>query len=600
MYQHVFCSKQRGARRLSAAKFSIAILTFAPAAFSAGANSYTQHNLVADVAGVADHTDPNLLDPWGLCYSATSPFWVSNHRNGTAGVYQGNGTVSATAPTVPAATGSGPGTPTGQVQNNTTGFLLANGKAASFIFSTEDGTIAAWNGGTAAATMANNSSTGAVYKGLAIANPSTGPLLYASNFNSGNIDVFDTNFKATTVPGGFKDSNVPAGFAPFNIWNIGGKLYVSYAQQDANKFNDVAGPGNGYVAIFDTGGNLLTHLISGGALNSPWGMAIAPATFGAFGGALLVGNFGNGHINAFDPMAGTLLGTLQDPTGAPITLTGLWALLFGNGGSGGDVNYLYFTAGVRPGTTPAHGLLGSLAPPSAVLSVVNGASGTSGPIAPGEVVIINGVGMGPVPVASATIPGSGGTVGTSVSGASVTVGGHPAPVLYAEASEVGIVVPYEISGFSSADIVVTYQGQALPTLAAQPVAFTAPGVFTQTKNGTGAATALNQDGTLNTATNPAPAGSVVLLFVTGDGPKNPPGQDGLVTNDILRTPVLPVSVTIGGQAATVLYAGTTPGFVEGVSLVEAVVPTGAGTGPVPVVVTGNGVSSAATATVALK
>lgn len=207
--------------------------------------------------------------------------------------------------------------------------------------------------------------------------------------------------------------------------------------------------------------------------------------------------------------------------------------------------------------------------------------------------------MGPVPVASATIPGPGQTVGTTVSGASVTVNGHAAPVLYAEASQVGFVVPYEISGSSSAAIVVTYQGQALPTLNAT-VAFTAPGVFTQAKTGAGAATALNQDGTLNTAANPAPAGTVVLLFVTGDGPKNPPGQDGLVTSDILRTPVLPVSLTIGGQAATILYAGTTPGFVEGVSLVEAVIPAGTASGPAAVVFTANGVSSLATASISVK
>jgi len=586
------------ARISCAATLSIAILSFAPAAFPAGVNSYTQHNLVADTAGVADFTDPNLLDPWGNCYSAAGPFWVSNHRHGTAGVYTSNGTVSATAPVVPAAKG-GPGTPTGQVQNSTGGFKLSNGNAASFIFSTEDGTISAWNGGTLAEIHADNSATGAVYKGLAIANPSTGPLLYAPNFNSGNIDVFDTNFKATTVAGGFKDPSVPAGFAPFNIWNIGGKLYVAYAMQDANKFNDVAGPGNGYVAVFDTAGNLLTHLISGGTLNSPWGMAVAPAAFGAFGGALLVGNFGNGLINAFDATTGNYLGTLQNSSGVPITIPGLWALLFGNGGSGGDVNYLYFTAGVRPGSAVPHGLLGSLAPPSVVLSVANGASNQTGPIAPGEVAIVTGVGMGPVPRAAAVIPAAGGTLGTTVGGVSVTVGGHPAPILYAEASQLGFVVPYEISGFSTADIVVTFQGQTLPTLTS-PVAFTAPGVFTQTSSGTGAATALNQDGTLNTAANPAAAGTVVYIFATGDGPKNPPGKDGFITSDILREPMFPVTATIGGQAATVLYAGTTPGFCEGVTLVEVVVPIGAASGPAPIVLTANGVSSTNTATLAVK
>jgi uncharacterized protein (TIGR03437 family) len=245
-------------------------------------------------------------------------------------------------------------------------------------------------------------------------------------------------------------------------------------------------------------------------------------------------------------------------------------------------------------------LLGSLAPPSEVLSVVNGASGQSGPIAPGEVAVINGVGMGPVPVAAAVIPAAGQTLGTAaVSGVSVTVGGHPAPILYVSSASVGFIVPYEISGFPTADIVVTYQGQALPTLTT-PVAFTAPGVFTQARNGAGAATALNQDGTLNTATNPAAKGSVVYLFTTGDGPHNPPGQDGFVTNDILREPMFPVTATIGGQPATVLYAGTTPGFCEGVTLVEAVIPSGAASGAAPVVLTANGVSSTNTATIAVK
>lgn len=590
-----------GVRIYCAVTFSIGILTFAPAAFPAAANSYTQHNLVADTPGVADFTDPNLLDPWGL--SGTGAFWVSNHKKGNSTVYTGGtGAISTLVVTVPPGSKSGsgaPGTPTGQVSNSTTpGFLLANGNKASFIFATEDGTISAWNSGTVAELKVDNSTAGAVYKGLAIANPTTGPLLYAANFNTGNIDVFDGTFKPTTVAGGFKDTSVPAGFAPFNIWNIGGKLYVAYAMQDANKFNDVAGPGNGHVAVFDTAGNLLTHLISGGTLNSPWGMALAPPAFGAFGGALLVGNFGNGRINAFDPATGNPLGTLQDPNGVPISLPGLWAIVFGNGGANGDTNYLCFVAGVRPGQTP-HGLLGNLAPPPALVSVVNGASGQSGPIAPGEVAVVNGVGMGPVAVAAATIPAAGQTLGAATAGTSVTVGGHAAPILYVSSAAVGFVVPYEISGSSTADIVVTFQGKALPTLTT-PVAFTAPGVFAQTRNGVGAAVALNQDGTLNATANAAAAGSVVLLFVTGDGPKNPPGQDGFVTNDILRTPVFPVSLTVGGKAATVLYAGTTPGFVEGVSMVEAVIPTGVASGPAAVVLTANGVSSTNTATISVK
>ena len=187
---------------------------------------------------------------------------------------------------------------------------------------------------------------GAVYAGMAIGSTLTaGPALYLANFNSGKIDVLDTNFKATTTAGGFADSSIPAGFAPFNIWAVNGQLYVTYAKQDAAKKNDVAGAGNGMVDIFDFNGNLVQRLTSGGALNSPWGVAVAPSGWGAFSSAVLVGNFGDGKINAFDPKAGTMLGTLDDSTGAPIVIQGLWALAFGNGASGGDVKYLLLHGG---------------------------------------------------------------------------------------------------------------------------------------------------------------------------------------------------------------------------------------------------------------
>jgi uncharacterized protein (TIGR03118 family) len=183
-------------------------------------------------------------------------------------------------------------------------FLLANGNPASFIFATEDGTISAWNGGTVTQVMVDNSKAGAVYKGLALNPSATAPMLYAANFNSGKIDVFNGTYSPLTVPGGFTDANIPAGFAPFNIRPVNGKLYVMYAKQDANKFLDIAGPGNGYVDTFDFNGNLLARLVSGAPLNSPWGVAQAPAGWGAFGGAILVGNFGDGTINAFDPTSG--------------------------------------------------------------------------------------------------------------------------------------------------------------------------------------------------------------------------------------------------------------------------------------------------------
>ena len=261
--------------------------------------------------------------------------------------------------------------------------VTASGKApvaASFIFVSEDGVLSAWANGadpTQALVEMDNSST-AAYKGLALVVTPT-VQLYAANFKSGAIDVFDAQFKPVTLAAGsFVDPKVPAGFAPFNIWNIGGKLYVTYAKQDSNKTLDVAGVGNGYVSVFDPTGKLLQSLVTGGTgslLNSPWGLALAPATFGKFAGALLVGNFGDGLINAYDPTTGAFLGTLQDANGKNIALPGLWSLYFGNGGSGGDNNTLYFTAG--PGGSK-HGILGSIQanPNLAASGVTNAAQAT--------------------------------------------------------------------------------------------------------------------------------------------------------------------------------------------------------------------------------
>ena len=200
----------------------------------------------------------------------------------------------------------------------------------------------------------DNSAFGAVYKGLALGNNGSGNFLYAANFSSGTIDVFDSNFSPTSLSGSFTDPNLPAGYAPFNIQNLGGSLYVTYAMQ-----NGASGLGQGYVNIFDLNGNFLRRLISQGPLNSPWGLALAPAKFGTYSNALLVANVGDGYINAFDPVTGNLLGTLTDRKGNPIIIEGLRGLIFGNGGNGGDPNKLYFTAGLGGAQ---HGLFGSLAP----------------------------------------------------------------------------------------------------------------------------------------------------------------------------------------------------------------------------------------------
>jgi uncharacterized protein (TIGR03118 family) len=326
-------------------------------------NAYIQRNLVSDIPGLASITDTNLVNPWGIAASATSPFWVSDNHSGLSTLYNSTGAVQKVVVTVPAAAGgTGPGSPTGIIFNSTTDFVVTSSTSnapAKFIFATEDGTISGWASGTNAVLKAHNSSAKAVYKGLASGTAGSSNYLYAANFYAGTIDVFDGNFAPATLAGSFSDPSVPAGFTPFNVQNLGGKLYVTYAKQDDDKEDDVGGPGNGFVNIFDTNGNLQKRLISNGVLNSPWGLAIAPSGFGLFAGELLVGNFGDGQINAFDPETGLYIGSIKDPAGKPISIQGLWGLKFGNGG---NTNTLYFTAGIAgAGSVEDHGLFGSIA-----------------------------------------------------------------------------------------------------------------------------------------------------------------------------------------------------------------------------------------------
>jgi uncharacterized protein (TIGR03118 family) len=529
---------------------------------------------------------------------------VSNHLSGTSTLYSGNGAITAVVVTIPPGKAGGTlGKPTGQVQNASSGFILQNGTKASFIFDTEDGTVSAWNTGTVAQVMVDNSTNGAVYKGLAINPSATAPLLYAANFNSGKIDVFNSTFSPTTVPGGFTDPNLPSGFAPFNIWNLNGQLYVAYAKQDANKFLDVAGAGNGVVDVFDFNGNLLKRLISNGVLNSPWGLAIAPANWGAFGGALLVGNFGDGKINAFDATSGNPLGSLQDSTGAPIAIAGLWAIAFGGNGSRSDANTLYFLAGVPNGSTVKRGILGSIAPPAAITAIYNSAGGQGTAISPGEIVSITGQTVGPAPLVSSTLPTSG-TVPATLGGTSVTFNNIPAPIFYTSGVWTSVIVPYGVAGSTSANVVLktgTQTATQTTTAFTIPVAPSVPALFTLNNSGTGQAVAYNQDYTLNGTTNAAAKGTVVILYATGEGVTTPPSTDGLVTtNDVFRTPVLPVTVTIGGQNAPVVYAGSSPGDVAGIMQVEAVVPNGAATGAQAVLVTVGTATSQPNVTVVVK
>ncbi|HWE30261.1 MAG TPA: TIGR03118 family protein [Polyangia bacterium] len=311
-------------------------------------------DLTADGTNAANQ-DANLVNAWGLAFNPMGFVWISDNHSGKATVYDATGKPLALVVTVPVPTGgTPPSAPTGQVFNGVT----ADFNGDSFIFSTEDGTVSGWSAGTNATLRVDHSAAGTVYKGLAILAGNGVSRIYATDFHGGKVEVFDNNYAAVTLAANaFSDPGVPAGFAPFGIQSVGAQIVVTYAKQDAAMHDDVAGPGNGYVSLFDFDGALVKHLVSQGALNSPWGLAMAPASFGAASGMLLVGNFGDGKINAFDATSGQLAATIVDGTGAPLKIDGLWALEFGPGATGEATNQLFFTAG--PGGE-AHGLFGRL------------------------------------------------------------------------------------------------------------------------------------------------------------------------------------------------------------------------------------------------
>jgi uncharacterized protein (TIGR03118 family) len=538
-------------------------------------NIYSTHNLVSNIPGLADVTDPNLLDPWGISFTASSPFWVSNHLGGTSTLYSGNGAITPLVVTIPAGRAtSGPGRPTGQARFGT-----------AFIFATEDGTISSWTSGAAAVIRVDNSAAGAVYKGLTVA----GNLIYAANFKTGKIDVFNAAFQPTTVPGGFTDSSLAAGYAPFNIANLKGKLYVTYAKQDANKVNDVPGNGNGAINIFDYNGKLLQRFLTPAAtshntaLNSPWGIAIAPPDWGIFGDAVLVGNFGNGRISAFHPETGYFFSQLTDSTENALTIPGLWALAFGGDGSRSDPNVLYFVAG--PTGTANRSLLGTIAPPADISYIYNSASGLVSSISPGEIVSIAGHGVGPQPAVSAALPKTG-VLGTTLANTTVTFNGIAAPILYASGSQTSVIVPYGVAGSATANVVVTSGGKTTSPVFPVTIAPSSPGLFTSDTSGAGQALVINADGTVNSVTNPAVKGTQVTFYATGEGLTNPAGQDGLIAADATpRVPVLPVILTIANAQVPVIYAGSAGGSVSGLMKVQATIPANTPSGIAPVVLT---------------
>ena len=313
-------------------------------------SGYQQTNLVSDVDGYgAARIDPTLVNPWGISFSATSPLWISANHTSVSVIYDKDGNTVIPNVTIQ----NGNGAPTGQVFNGTTGFVIpANSKPARFIFCGEDGTITAWNGGTAAVLVADRSKNGAVYKGMAMANDGDANFLYVANFRESKIDVFDSTFTYVTGKA-FHDPSIPGNYGPFNIRNIDGWLYVTYAKHQApDNVDDQKGQGNGYVDVFNTKGELVKRFASRGALNSPWGIAPAPTGFSTVPQAILIGNFGNGLINVYTA-DGKFAGSLKDKWGHDIKIDGLWAIEANVPNA--DPQRLYFTAGPAD---ESHGLFG--------------------------------------------------------------------------------------------------------------------------------------------------------------------------------------------------------------------------------------------------
>jgi uncharacterized protein (TIGR03118 family) len=345
-------------------------------------NGYVQTNLVSDGTVPAQLTDPNLQNPWGISESPTGPFSVADQKTSVDTSYSvtAAGVSVASAPVTIPKTAAGPQGPTGQVYNNTSSFLV-NGTPGTYIFADLNGTISAWNGSAGTTAQVEATTTGAAYTGLDIESTPSGDFLYAANPKQGRIDVFNSSFALTSLgPNAFKDPLLPAGLVPFNVEGVNGDLYVSYGAAGAPAARNLAPEGSGAIAVFDTSGNFINQLTAGGKLASPWGMILAPSTFGEFGGALLVGNFSyaDPKIIAFDPVSGAYLGTLIDASGNTLLgdAQGIWDMTFGNGGNGGLPGTLYFATGL---TQELDGLFGAIDPLPRIASggaVANIAGGT--------------------------------------------------------------------------------------------------------------------------------------------------------------------------------------------------------------------------------
>lgn len=353
---------------LAAVAALMGAIALSPTPGHADTVAVAETNLVSNLTGHAKTIDPNLRNPWGITSVPGGALWIADNNSGLSTLYNGLGDIIPLVVTVAWPAGTTMGSPTGIVWNPTTGFNVTESGtavAALFIFDSEDGTISAWapvNGTAPASTtiVVDNSQggKGAVYKGLAFGINASGAFIFATNFRAGTVEAYDKTFKLTKLTGAFADPQIPAGFAPFGIQNIDGDLFVTYAKQDKAKHDDVPGDGLGYVDVFSTDGVLLHRFASQGPLNAPWAVVRAPFSFGPLAGQILVGNFGNGWINAFPITGGTSTGPLMTRRGTPVAIQGLWSVVTGTG-TDTSPDTLYFTAGP---THEKNGLFGSLTP----------------------------------------------------------------------------------------------------------------------------------------------------------------------------------------------------------------------------------------------
>jgi len=345
------------------AVLTLLILLASSAAFGQHFNRTDLTVNQSSVSSTAPNVDPNLVNAWGLSRSSTTPWWVSDNGTGLSTIYNAAGAAQTLVVKIPVPGDSGTAAPTGTVFNYTTGFPAAPGVASVFLFVTEDGTIDGWSPATGDRTNAKlivNRAGKAVYKGCAIAQTKFGAFFYATNFMKREVEVYDSNFHRVFLgPFAFRDRRIPHDYSPFNIQNVGGNLVVTFAKTQQGSDDEAHGAGLGFVSIFDPWGRLIQRLQHGPFLNAPWGVALAPYDFGTFSHRLLIGNFGDGTIHAFDLVTGEFEGTLLDASGNPLAVDGLWALSFGSGGASGSAIELYFTAGPND---EGDGLLGKIVP----------------------------------------------------------------------------------------------------------------------------------------------------------------------------------------------------------------------------------------------